>query len=42
LFGLWGKEKRHWSEISKPYATSSTTAYQLGAKIRFSPNKCGF
>jgi hypothetical protein len=35
------RKKRPWSEISKPYAASTTTAYQLGAKIRFSPNKCG-
>jgi hypothetical protein len=42
LFGLWEKgKKRPWSEISKPYAASTTTAYQPGAKIRFSPNKCG-
>ena len=24
-----------------PITTSKTTGYQLGAKIRFSPNKCG-
>jgi len=36
------RKKRSWSEISKPYAASTTTAYQLGAKIRFSPNKCGY
>lgn len=35
-------KKRPWSKISKPYAASATTAYQLGAKTRFSPNKCGF
>jgi len=35
------RKKTPWSEPGKPYATSSTTAYQLGAKIRFSPNKCG-
>ncbi|PXF53770.1 MAG: hypothetical protein C4B58_16290, partial [Deltaproteobacteria bacterium] len=35
------RKKRPWSEPSKPYAASTTTVYQLGAKMRFSPNKCG-